>query len=206
MFSSQFDGGFPSSQSTQATDAASSLASNRETHGVVPVTVKQISEASHSGDDKSNFAINGVDVVNVTLVGIVFNKAARVTDVAFVLDDGTGRIDCNRWVNEAFDTKEMEDIKEGIYVRVNGRLKSFQNKRHLVAFSVRPVTNFDEVTYHFIQCVHFHLQISSAKLQGDASTQPLSVNPSPNAAALDGSSGHQAAPTNYFSGQISVMD
>jgi replication factor A2 len=27
----------------------------------------------------------------------MLNKVERVTDVAFVLDDGTGRIDVNRW-------------------------------------------------------------------------------------------------------------
>lgn len=30
-------------------------------------------------------------------MGLVFEKTERVTDVAFVLDDGTGRIDCHRW-------------------------------------------------------------------------------------------------------------
>ncbi|KAG5540335.1 hypothetical protein RHGRI_020535 [Rhododendron griersonianum] len=69
MYSNQFDansafnsGGFTSSQST---DYGSSPAKGRETYGLVPVTVKQISEASDSGDDKSNFVINGVDVANV---------------------------------------------------------------------------------------------------------------------------------------------
>jgi hypothetical protein len=38
---------------------------SRETQGLVPVTVKQISEASQSGDEKSTFVINGVDVANV---------------------------------------------------------------------------------------------------------------------------------------------
>lgn len=31
------------------------------------------------------------------LVGLVFEKTERVTDVSFTLDDGTGRIDCHRW-------------------------------------------------------------------------------------------------------------
>ena len=31
----------------------------------MPLTIKQISEASHSGDDKSNFVLSGADVVNV---------------------------------------------------------------------------------------------------------------------------------------------
>lgn len=36
--------------------------------------------------------------MQVKLVGMVFDKSARVTDVSFVLDDGTGRIGCNRWL------------------------------------------------------------------------------------------------------------
>ncbi|CAL5372876.1 unnamed protein product [Camellia sinensis] len=184
MFASQFDGnsafsggGFTSSQSTQATDIGSSSAKNRNAYGVVPITVKQISESAHSGDEKSNYVVDGVDVVNVTLIGMVSKKTERVTDVAFTLDDGTGRIDCNRWVNEAFDSKEMENIQDGIYVRVNGLRKSLQGRRQLIAFSVRPVTNFDEISFHFIECIHFHLQNSKTKLQGNTTTQPQSVNP-----------------------------
>ncbi|KAL6980091.1 hypothetical protein U1Q18_021740, partial [Sarracenia purpurea var. burkii] len=71
MFSSQFEanstfngGGFTFSQSTQATDHRSSPAKNRGSHEFVPVTVKKISGTSHSGDDKSNFVIDGVDVAN----------------------------------------------------------------------------------------------------------------------------------------------
>lgn len=39
----------------------------RETHGLIPVTLKQISEAYHSGEEKSNFVINGVEAANVLL-------------------------------------------------------------------------------------------------------------------------------------------
>lgn len=176
MFSSQFDpfsGGFSSSQST---DSGVSSAKSRDTQGLIPVTVKQISEASHSGDDKSNFQIDGVDVTNITLVGMVFDKSERVTDVSFALDDGTGRIECKRWVNEAFDTREMENISDGIYVRLNGHLRSSGGNRQLVAFSVRPVTNFDEIAFHFIEVIHLHLKNSKTRLPSDALTQPLSAS------------------------------
>nr|KAJ0219837.1 hypothetical protein LSAT_V11C200082740 [Lactuca sativa] len=63
----------------------------------------------------------------VKLVRMILNKAERVTDLYFLLDDGTGRIDCNRWVHEPVDTKEMEAITEGMYVRVHGQL--FQGKK-----------------------------------------------------------------------------
>ncbi|KAK9275273.1 hypothetical protein L1049_022535 [Liquidambar formosana] len=164
--------------------------------------VKQISEALLSSDDKSNFVIDGVDVNNVTLVGIVVNKAERVTDVTFVLDDGTGRIDCNKWVNEAVDTKEMEGILDGMYVRVHGHLKGFQGKRNLNAFSIRPVTDFNEIATHFIECMYVHLYNTKVrKLQGGIPTQSQMTNPAINT-PLKGF--QAAAPSNQFSGQYSV--
>ncbi|KAF8389381.1 hypothetical protein HHK36_026076 [Tetracentron sinense] len=124
MFASQFDdnsafsgGGFMPSQATQPADYGVSPAKNRDTQGLFPLAVKQMSEAYLSSDDKSNFVVDGVDVNNV---GMVFNKAERVTDVTFTIDDGTGRIECHRWVNEAVDTKEMEAIQNGMYVRIQG--------------------------------------------------------------------------------------
>ncbi|XP_015885314.1 replication protein A 32 kDa subunit A isoform X1 [Ziziphus jujuba] len=209
MFSaSQFDatnafsgGGFMSSQLTDSTPSA---AKSRETHGLVPVTVKQISEAYQSGDEKSNFEINGVDISNVTLVGMVFNKTERNTDVNFTLDDGTGRIGCRRWVNEVFDTREMEEVQDGMYVRVNGHLKIFQGNRQLVAFSVRPVTNFDEIAFHFIECIHNHLQSSKIRQQGSDTTHSQSKDSSLSTPVSSGSNGYQTASSSQFSGQFNT--
>lgn len=209
MFSSQFDGstaftggGFTGSQSTQATDSGISPARSRDTQGLMPVTVKQISEASQSGDDKSSFRIDGVDITNVTLVGMVFNKVERVTDVAFSLDDGTGRVDCKRWVNEAFDTKEIEGIHEGMYVRVNGHLKSFQGRILLNAFSVRPVTNFDEISCHFVECIHNHLLNSKSQLQVGSTLD--SVSSQFNTPVHYRANGNSPAPLSQLYGQINT--
>ncbi|ESR63378.1 Replication protein A 32 kDa subunit A [Citrus sinensis] len=207
MFSSsQFDasnafsgGGFMPSQPPQSADYPSSTARSRDSQGLVPVTVKMISEASHSGDDKSNFMINGLEITNVTLVGLVYNKEERASDVNFTLDDGTGRVVCKRWASEVFDTREMEAIQDGMYVRLIGNLKSFQGKKQIVAFSVRPVTNFDEVTCHYIECIYFHLQNSKSQVQGFPSSQPQMVDSSLNTSARTGLSGYQTAPTNLSS-------
>ncbi|KAM7473574.1 hypothetical protein LguiB_020817 [Lonicera macranthoides] len=151
---SQFDGnaafsggGFMPSQATQTAEPSFSSAKSRDTQVLLPLTVKQINESFQSSDDKSNFLIDGVDVNNVKLVGMVFNKAERVTDVSFVIDDGTGRIDCNRW--------------NGMYVRVHGHLKGFQGKKQLVmrdvdrifqgASKCRRLTN-----QSLLCCVHPH--------------------------------------------------
>ncbi|KAH9760070.1 Replication protein A 32 kDa subunit A [Citrus sinensis] len=181
MFSSsQFDasnafsgGGFMPSQPPQSADYPSSTARSRDSQGLVPVTVKMISEASHSGDDKSNFMINGLEITNVTLVGLVYNKEERASDVNFTLDDGTGRVVCKRWASEVFDTREME--------------------------AIQPVTNFDEVTCHYIECIYFHLQNSKSQVQGFPSSQPQMVDSSLNTSARTGLSGYQTAPTNLSS-------
>ncbi|KAJ6831803.1 replication protein A 32 kDa subunit B-like [Iris pallida] len=128
-------GGFMPSQATQTTDHSSSSSSStkvRGAQGVLPLTVKQISEAYHSNDDKSSFAIDGIDASNVRLLGLVMSKAERITDVSFTLDDGTGRIDVNRWVNETSDTSEMAIIENGMYVTISGTLKGFQGKNMLL--------------------------------------------------------------------------
>ncbi|XP_071718908.1 replication protein A 32 kDa subunit A-like [Rutidosis leptorrhynchoides] len=161
MFSgSQFVGG---SQITNSPAIA-----NRDTFGLIPLTIKQISEASHSGDDKSNFTISGAEVVNVSVVGMVFNKAEKNSYVTFTVADGTGNLECKTWLNEPFDKLQIEAISEGIYVHVDGHLKSFNGERHIDVFSVRPVTNFDEITFHFIACIHNHVRTTKdQKKQGN---------------------------------------
>ncbi|ONK72164.1 uncharacterized protein A4U43_C04F16450 [Asparagus officinalis] len=159
-------GGFMPSQATQTPE--SSFSKSRGGQGALPLTVKQISEAYHSNDDKSNFAVDGMDASNVKLLGIVMNKAERVTDVSFTLDDGTGKIDVNRWVNETCETDEMAAIENGMYVVINGSLKGFQGKKHVVAFSVRPVVDFNVVTLHFIECIYVHLENTIPKVQGSS--------------------------------------
>lgn len=107
-------------------DFVQSAQRTTESLPILPMTVKQLSEASQSGDEKSKFVINGVDVnmvssascssfslilplsldsalynfhvwMQVELVGLVFDKSARSSDVGFYLDDGTGRVFCIKW-------------------------------------------------------------------------------------------------------------
>ncbi|XP_058207134.1 replication protein A 32 kDa subunit A-like [Rhododendron vialii] len=66
-----------------------------------------------------------------------------------------------------------------------------------------PVTNFDELTFLFVECIHFQVQNSRTK-QGDATTQSHSVTPSTNTISRDGSNGYQSTPPNHFSGRFSV--
>ncbi|XP_027368762.1 replication protein A 32 kDa subunit B [Abrus precatorius] len=182
--SSQFDGnaafsggGFMPSQATQASDSSVFTSKSRDAQPLLPLTVKQINDAVQSTDDKINLIIDGVDVNNITLVGRVCNKAGRITDVTFVLDDGTGRIDCIKWLQEAIETNEAEGITDGMYVRLHGHLKGFQGKRTLNVFSFRPVTDFNEIAHHFIDCIYVHLY--NSRLRTGVPNQQYVTNSAP---------------------------
>ncbi|KAJ8448761.1 hypothetical protein Cgig2_011382 [Carnegiea gigantea] len=227
MFSSQYDGGFTSSQLTQSDSGPSPAAKSRDPQGVVPLTVKQISQASpSSADDKSSLQIDGVDVTNVKLVGMVFDKTEKVTDVSFTLDDGTGRIGCKRWVNEAFDRRQMEAIGNGMYVSLVGHLRTFKNDTEIVAFNVRPVSNFDEVTLHYVECIYQHMQNKKSQVcisifafgtcfltlnvhfcpspRGDSLSQSQMAESSQSTPVKSESNGFRSSPPNQFSMQMSV--
>jgi len=42
-------------------------------------------------------------------------------------------------------------------VRAIGLLKSFHDKKHLNAFNIHPVEDFNEVTHHSLEAIHAHL-------------------------------------------------
>ncbi|KAF3786492.1 Replication protein A subunit A [Nymphaea thermarum] len=194
MYSSQHDGnalfsggGFMPSQSTATiTDSGLSTFKKRGNGGVIPLTVKQISQAVQNlSDDSSNIVVDGCEINNVTLVGMVLNKLEKVTDVQFVLDDGTGRIDVTRW--------------NGCYVRVHGHLKTFQGKRLINSFCVRPITDFDELTFHYSECITVHVD-NIKRQSGGAQMQPSSAS----LVFQNGSMGHQPV-ANQYSARASTI-
>ncbi len=52
-------------------------------------------------------------------------------------------------------------LREGKYVRVIGTLKSFREKRNIMAYNIRLVEDFNEVTHHFLEVVHFYCKVKT---------------------------------------------
>nr|GMC79495.1 replication protein A 32 kDa subunit B isoform X1 [Ipomoea batatas] len=188
-------GGFMPSQATQtATDPSYSSSKSRDSQSLLPLTVKQIIDAVHSSDDKINFLVDGVDVNNVKLVGIVFNMTDRATDFSFVLDDGTGRIDCYRWLNESFDKMEMAAISNGMYVKLHGHLKGFQGKKQLMTYSVRPLDDYNEIAHHFAEAIYAYCHNTKLRKLQDSANTATHV---PNSAMNTPMKGYQVSQPNF---------
>ena len=61
--------------------------------------------------------------------------------------------------------------------RVIGQLRSFNNTRSIVAYSIAPITNYNEYTFHFIDVVHTHLKHTKGKPAGAAPGMPMGGAP-----------------------------
>ncbi|CAN6325869.1 unnamed protein product [Urochloa humidicola] len=174
MPSSQPD--FSPSQFTPSQNAAANSTTPpskmRGVSSTMPLTVKQIADAQQSGTGEKGapFVVDGVETANIRLVGMINGNLERTTDVSFTLDDGTGRLDFIRWVNDASDSSETAAVQNGVYVSVTGSIKGLQERKRATAFSIRPITDFNEVTLHFIQCVRMHIENTELKVGSPART------------------------------------
>lgn len=55
-------------------------------------------------------------------------------------------------------------FRENTYVRAVGHLKSFkENSRSLIAFSLSPVLDFNEITHHMLDIIHSHLALNKVR-------------------------------------------
>ncbi|XP_031264384.1 replication protein A 32 kDa subunit A-like [Pistacia vera] len=67
-----------------------------------------------------------------------------------------------------------------------------------------PVTSFDEVTFHFIDCIYFQSQKSKSQQQGLSINQPQVVDSSLHTPVRTGTKGYQTAPSNNLSSQFGI--
>ncbi|KAK4854445.1 hypothetical protein QYF36_023921 [Acer negundo] len=205
MYSGEFDGaslfaggGFMPSQATAAPSSSFSISKDRNVRTLLPMTVKQINDIS--SNDESGAYGDGVDSNTVTIVGLVCDIQDKEPQFVFLVDDGTGQVECTRWAHERLEFNEVNQIVHGMYVRVYGHLKSLQDKRSLNAYSMRPVTDFNEITSHFIECIYVHMY--NTKLRGGIITQTQMTNSTINTPSKD----FHTIPSNQNSidGQMSI--
>lgn len=94
----------------------------------------------------------------LTFVGQITTISSQATNTTFRLDDGTGLIDVKQWVDADKERETGKPVsKEGDFLRVWGRLKSFHDRRHVGAHLVRPITDFNEIHYHLLEATAVHL-------------------------------------------------
>ncbi|KAI0447589.1 replication protein A, subunit RPA32 [Xylaria telfairii] len=138
-----------------------------------PVTIKQIIDAEPAYAGDAAFKVDGLDVKQVTIVGMVRAINPQTTNITYKIDDGTGVIEVKQWLDADKTAEETATpaFAEEDYVRVWGRLKSFSNKRHVGAHVIKPVRDFNEVSYHLLEATYVHLFFTRGGPPGDGGAQ-----------------------------------
>lgn len=101
--------------------------------------------------------IDGSDINQVTFVGQIRSMGQQATNTTYKLDDGTGIIEVKQWLDsEAGPSPNQAKLQENAWCRVFGRMKSFNNKRHIGSHFIRPVSEYDEVSMHMLEATYVH--------------------------------------------------
>ncbi|KAM0912561.1 hypothetical protein ACQ4PT_012719 [Festuca glaucescens] len=123
--------------------------------------------------DAHDYAASGAATPSpskVRVLGKVETVVSGETDVSFTLDDGTGKIPLVRWITDDADARDAAYVKAGVYVRVHVDITGFQANQQGFARSIRPITNFNEVVLHFIECIHVHIENTRPKFSAYSGT------------------------------------
>ncbi|DBB06309.1 hypothetical protein WJX77_008374 [Trebouxia sp. C0004] len=174
---SQFAGGGFMPSPANAADVGSSPAQARSKGSVQTLralTVKQIYEGTLNASD-DQYRVDNEELHNITLVGKIISAHEAPTHLSFTIDDGTGKIDLSFWTSGEDEQEQMAqrraDWRVGVYVRVHGHLRSFENKKSMVVFSLKVIHDFNEVSFHFLQCIFQHVHLVRGQSQSGSMAQ-----------------------------------
>lgn len=189
----RFAGGYTNSPSAGGTPSFSQGGSQGRGGGqrperfLTPVTVKQLLEAP-SHDNK--FQVDGVAVSQVTLVGVVLSVDKQNTNVSYMFDDGTAKLSVREYL-DSDNADQAQTVRENTYVRVTGNIRTFNETRAVAAFSIEPITQFDEVTFHFLDVVATHLRNTRGRggMIGGGSTAAMDLSTPVKGASLSADGG-----------------
>lgn len=121
---------------------------------LMPMTINQIHRCSLNSDYLS---VHGYDVQMVVIVALVKTVEQLTTHVNYDVTDYTGNIRIQHWLDDSDDKSDDSTYKpmvENTYIEVMGTVKTTREQRHMVAFSVRPVTDLNRLTAHLLEVMH----------------------------------------------------
>ncbi|KIZ06585.1 replication factor A2 [Monoraphidium neglectum] len=119
--------------------------------------------AANIPSDQQDLIVDGFDLSNVTVVGKVLSIAERGGSLDLRVSDGTGATDLQFFGDAVEDpqacAQKLAEWRPGTYVRAIGHVRTFNGSRSVQAFSIRPIHDFNEVTYHYLQAIFQHLHL-----------------------------------------------
>lgn len=133
---------------------------NYDEQTLIPVSFQMIHAAKvdPSTGDGGLVLEDGRPLHTVKVVAAVRSAEDQSTNVMYVLEDGTASMDVKQWLDDN-DSSYVSDLrrettKDGVYVKVIGQVKEYENKKQIIANSVRPLSTGNELTHHILEVMY----------------------------------------------------
>lgn len=130
-----------------------------DTKSLTPVNIKQVLGAEPAGEENV-FQIDGRNVNQVSLVALVLECEGNTQMYMLKVNDGSGTIPVKIWKDSnrdpALEESKTAELEKGRYLRIVGTIKMFQGTVSVQASFTRPITDFNEITFHMAETMFVH--------------------------------------------------
>ncbi|XP_032239447.2 replication protein A 32 kDa subunit [Nematostella vectensis] len=136
--------------------------SNRR-QSVIPCTIRQLNSAVYQ-QAEDVFTLGNIELSQVSFIGVIRSAEEASTNVVYHVNDMTGEdIVVKKWANDNEETEQERErraaCRENTYVHVVGNLKWFKESKSLIAFSLMPLEDFNQLTCHILEVMQAHLAL-----------------------------------------------
>ena len=100
----------------------------------------------------------------ITLIANVCSVGVNASCTTYTLGDGTGTIKAKEWHADDESAFNRERILVNTYVQIFGNLKATETEKYVSIFQIRPVTDYNELTHHYLEVLKVHLSIKHGSL------------------------------------------
>lgn len=158
-------------------------ARGRASQTLRPVTLKQLREAVAAPGNET-FTVEGpsgsAEIGQVTFVAAVrLVGESRENGMDYVFEDGTGSFSGRVWPDKVTGVLP-EPLAQDTWARVHGTLRAFGEKRSVNVHEISAITNFNEMTMHFLQVLALswpHHGIGAARTAPGAALDTSGMTP-----------------------------
>eukprot|EP00967_Tisochrysis_lutea_P148311 scaffold283107_cov40-Tisochrysis_lutea.AAC.2 len=82
--------------------------SNKDKQSLLPVTIKQLKNAPSAASGEQTFTVDGQELHQVTVIGLILSADEQNTNLQYTLDDGTDDILVKMWVDQDNEDETVE--------------------------------------------------------------------------------------------------
>eukprot|EP01083_Nonionella_stella_P092681 259512_1 len=164
---SQIGGGYVSNENFNSSNKPIQPKIPFDQRKLSQVTIKQIVSAPPPQPEEY-LLIDGQEISQLVMVAQIESIDIQSAHTTYNVTDYTGSLEAKQWSNDNNPQQKQLNLREGTWVRLVGRINHFNGRCSINLFNIAPVTDFNEITHHFVEVIYGHLLNTTAKVRSVA--------------------------------------